>query len=109
MRRGCRPPARESTAGTWMPTLPELRTTAPGMGALHEKELLDLVQRQTLRFFWDHAHPVSGLARERISAGAQPGDTVSVGGSGFGVMAIIVGVDRGWIARAEAVGRLRTM
>ncbi len=27
--------------------------------------LLDIVQRQTFRYFWDFAHPVSGLARER--------------------------------------------
>lgn len=91
-----------------MPAPPELRPMAPDAGAMSENALLDLVQRQTLRFFWDYAHPVSGLARERIGAGAQLDDTVSVGGSGFGVMAIIAGVDRGWIQREEAVERLRT-
>ena len=36
-------------------------------------------------------------------------ETVTAGGTGFGVMAIIVGVARGWIGRAEAVDRLWTM
>src|SRR6266542_4681234 len=32
---------------------------------ISDSELLDIVQRQTFRFFWHYAHPVSGLARER--------------------------------------------
>jgi hypothetical protein len=69
--------------------------------------LLDLVQRQTFRFFWEGAHPVSGLARDRSGIDADPeDDRISVGGSGFGVMAIIVATDRGWIKRYEAVQRL---
>src|SRR5919108_2651380 len=72
--------------------------------------LLDLVQKQTLRYFWDFAHPVSGLARERSNVRPEYGlETVTTGGSGFGVMAIIVGVARGWIGRSEAVERLLTM
>ena len=70
---------------------------------LTDDELLHRVQRQTLKYFWDFAHPVSGLARERSNA--RP-DTVTSGGSGFGIMAIIVGVDRGWLARDAALERL---
>jgi hypothetical protein len=87
----------------------ELYAPDPGTGALPEDELLDLVQRQTLRYFWEFAHPVSGLARERIGSGSQLNDMVSIGASGFGVMSIIVGVQRGWLGRAEAVERLQTM
>ena len=76
---------------------------APDLAA---DQLLDLVQRQTLRYFWDFAHPVSGLARERSNR--QP-DVVTTGGSGFGVMAILAGVERGWITRAEALDRLLTI
>lgn len=82
---------------------------APGAGALAEGELLDLVQRQTLRYFWEFAHPESGLPRERITAGVAPGDMVSVGASGFGAMAIVVGVERGWIRRVDAIERLQRM
>jgi hypothetical protein len=72
-----------------------------------DAQLLDAVQRQTLRYFWDFAHPASGLARERSNVAYDYGlETVTSGGSGFGVMAIIVGVERGWIPRAEAAKRL---
>lgn len=68
-----------------------------------DNELLTLVQRQTFKYFWDFGHPVSGLTRERNNSG----ETVTSGGSGFGVMAIIVGVERGFITRAEGLARLQ--
>jgi hypothetical protein len=72
-----------------------------------DTQLLDAVQRQTLRYFWDFAHPVSGLARERSNVAYDYGlETVTSGGSGFGVMAIVAGVERGWIPRADAAKRL---
>jgi hypothetical protein len=77
---------------------------------LEDADLLDLVQRQTFRYFWDFAHPVSGLARERSNETSGYGqEVVTTGGSGFGVMAIIVAAARGWIGRADAVGRLQRM
>ncbi len=72
-----------------------------------DEALLDKVQRQTLRYFWEFAHPVSRLARERSNRAFGYGaETVTTGGSGFGVMALIVGVVRGWIGRAEAARHL---
>ena len=77
---------------------------------ISDDALLDLVQRQTLRYFWDFAHPVSGLSRERSNVTPRYGlEAVTTGGSGFGVMAIVAGVSRGWIGREEAVDRLWTM
>ncbi|MGO4570836.1 glucoamylase family protein [Microvirga sp. 2TAF3] len=67
------------------------------------------MQRQTLRYFWEFGHPVSGLARERITIGRDPDDRVATGASGMGAMAIITGVERGWIRRQDAVKRLLTM
>jgi hypothetical protein len=77
------------------------------LAALPDEELLEAVQRQTFRFFWEGAHPLCGLAPDRLTtkAGAA-GDLVAVGGSGFGIMAIIVAVERGWVSRAAAVERL---
>ncbi len=77
---------------------------------LDDEGLFDLVQRQTLRYFWDFGHPASGLARERsdVTPGCGP-DVVTTGGSGFGVMAIVAGVERGWLDRADASGRLLEM
>ena len=74
---------------------------------LNDDALLDLVQQRTFRYFWDFAHPVSGLARERSTAAFGYGpEVVTTGGSGFGVMASVIGAERGWIARAEAADRL---
>jgi hypothetical protein len=74
---------------------------------LDDDALLERVQKQTFRYFWDFAHPVSGLARERsIPAFGYGPEVVTTGGSGFGAMAIVIGVERGWIARPEAAGRL---
>src|SRR5690606_6487752 len=67
-----------------------------------EDELLTLVQAQTFGYFWDFAHPASGMARERNSSG----DLVTSGGSGFGIMALIVGMERGFITRAEGLERM---
>jgi hypothetical protein len=64
---------------------------------LTDDALLDLVQQQTLRYFYDFAHPVSGMARERNSSG----EVVTTGGSGFGLMAIVAGIERGFITRQE--------
>lgn len=69
---------------------------------ISDEELLTLVQKQTFRYFWDFGHPVSGMARERSSSL----DLVTTGGTGFGIMAMIVAVQRQFIDRAAAVERL---
>ncbi len=79
---------------------------------LTDVELMDKVQEQTFKYFWDFGHPVSGMARERSDPNAYGGespDIVTSGGSGFGVMAIIVGVERNYISRADAINRLNTI
>src|SRR5262245_56175870 len=73
-------------------------------------ELIEFVQRQTFRFFWEGAHFPSGLARDRQKTTGDPNnDLVAIGGSGFGIMAIVVAVERGWVSRDDAIGRLDTM
>jgi hypothetical protein len=64
---------------------------------------MTLVQRQTFRYFWDFAHTASGLAHERSNGGAE---TATIGGSGFGVMAIIVGIERGFVSREQGAERI---
>lgn len=76
--------------------------SACGFQYVTDGELLTIVQERTFRYFWDYAHPVSGLARERLGSG----DTVTSGGSGFGIMAFPVAVERGFVTRADAAGRL---
>lgn len=82
----------------------------PAHAPLADEALLDLVQRQTIDFFWHGGHPVSGLALDRIRLSAPKGeDRVSIGGVGFAFMAIIVAAERGWIAREAALERLTSM
>jgi len=73
--------------------------------------LLTLVQYRTFQYFLDGAEPVSGMARERIHMdGIYPGNDMNVvtsGGTGFGVMTILVGMERKFITRAEGFKRLR--
>lgn len=70
---------------------------------LSDSALLDVVQKQTVRYFWDFAHPVSGLARERSNESFGYGnETVTTGGTGFGIMSIVAAVERQWIGRDTA-------
>ncbi|MDB5202702.1 MAG: hypothetical protein JWQ27_2111 [Ferruginibacter sp.] len=71
--------------------------------AITDNALLDLVQAQTFKYFYDFGHPVSGLARERNTSG----ETVTSGGSGFGIMALITGVHRNFITRNEGLLRMQ--
>ena len=68
-------------------------------------DLLTLVQNKTFDYFWEYAHPVSGLARERLNSG----NTVTTGGSGFGIMTIPVAIERGFITRSEGAERMLTI
>lgn len=71
---------------------------------LTDNALLDLVQQQTFKYFWEYGHPVSGLARERSNG---DDNVVTSGGSGFGIMAIPVGISRNFITRAEGLARMQ--
>ncbi|MEO7766816.1 MAG: beta-glucosidase, partial [Ferruginibacter sp.] len=74
---------------------------------LSDSALLDIVQKQTFRYFWDFAHPVSGMARERSNVAYNYGnEVVTTGGTGFGVMSVIVAAERKWIGRDTAARML---
>lgn len=86
----------------------QIRTTynkSPKFSRINKDDLLDSVQRKTLRYFWDFAHPVSGMARERNSSG----DLVTSGGTGFGIMALVAAVDRNYLTRYQVVQHLNKM
>lgn len=77
---------------------------------LTDDQLLDVVQKQTFQYFWDGAEPVSGLARERYHVdGVYPENDkniIATGASGFGLMSILVGIDRKFITKKEGFNRL---
>lgn len=74
----------------------------PLFPVISDEDLLTKIQQQTFRYFWDYAEPTSGMARERNGSG----DLVTTGGSGFGLMALVVGMERGFVTRQEGVQRL---
>jgi hypothetical protein len=83
---------------------------AGALAALPDEELLERVQRQTFGYFWEGAHPVSALAPDRCAVRHDAiDDKVAIGGSGFGIMALVVGVERGWVSREAALERLSRM
>jgi len=75
---------------------------------LTDTELMDLTQETTFRYFWDYADANSGAARERYHPNdpSNSQNVVTTGGSGFGLMAILVGIERGYVAREEGFNRL---
>ena len=77
---------------------------------LTDDELLDKVQQDALKYFWEYAETNSKLARERYHVEDPSNDAqiVTTGGSGFGLLSLIVGVERGFVPRAEAVSRFTT-
>ncbi len=82
--------------------------SAPISASTHlmsDEEFLDMVQAYTFRYFWEFGHPVSGLARERNTSG----NLVTMGGSGFGIMAILVAIEREFISWEDGLDRLLDM
>jgi hypothetical protein len=83
-------------------------TTPPAQ--LTDEELMTKAQKDAFKYFWDYAHPISKLARERYHTDDPGNDAniVTTGGSGFGLMTLLVGIERNFVPRAEAVARLQT-
>jgi len=90
-----------------------MTTPSLSQGNLSDSALFRKVQEKTFQYFWDGAEPNSGLARERFHADniypQHDKDIVTSGGGGFGVMAILAGIDNGFITRKEGVKRLHTI
>ena len=86
---------------------PEKKITEETPLAISDDSLLTLVQYQTFQYFWENAEPTSGLARERTHMDniypENDQSTVTIGGSGFGLMAILVGIERGFITREQGL------
>ena len=91
--------ARTSTLRESPPSNQATASTRP----MTDDELLTMVQEASFRYYWEAAEPHSGMTRE-----SQPGndDMIALGASGFGIMAIVVGTDRGFITRQQAIDRL---
>ncbi|MBP1618915.1 MAG: hypothetical protein H6Q14_2742 [Bacteroidetes bacterium] len=78
--------------------------------SISDEALLDSVERRTFLYFWDGAEPTSGMARERYHEDnvypENDKNVVTAGGSGFGIMAIIAGIDRSYVSKKSGFERL---
>ena len=79
-------------------------TISARFNGLEDDELLDLVQQAAFGYFWFHGHPTCGAARDSYNGW---GDTIASGGTGMGIMSIIVAAERNFITRADAADRVR--
>ncbi len=70
---------------------------------MSDAELVTSIQEATFRYFWDYAHPKSGMIRERYYRSK---DVCATGGTGFGVLAVMIGAERGFITREQGVERV---
>jgi len=81
-----------------------------GSTVLSDSSLLDLIQQQTIKYFTEGAEPVSGMAAERIHTDNDYPENdkhvITSGGSGFGVMCLIVAMERKFITREDGLQRL---
>jgi len=92
--------ALDSNDNASAPSEPATAATRP----MTDEQLLTMVQEASFRYYWDGAHPNAGMALESV-----PGDPdlVATGASGFGIMALVVGTERGFITRAQGTARMR--
>lgn len=87
-----------------------IKVAPPVKKGLSDDALLDVVQKQTFQYFWDGAEPNSGAGRERYHADniypENDKSTVATGATGFGLMAILSGIDRGYVTKKQGLERL---
>jgi hypothetical protein len=77
-----------------------------------DQTLLEDMERRSFQFFWEQSDPNTGITRDKSTLAGQPvegkaRDVGSTGATGFGVTALCIGAERGWIARDKARERAR--
>lgn len=89
----------------WIDAIFAVGAAAPDtLPSLTDEGLLDTLQYTAFRYFWDEANPSNGLVRDR----SIPSSPASIAATGFGLTAITIGADHGWITRTQAAGRVLT-
>ncbi|NOT33457.1 MAG: T9SS type A sorting domain-containing protein [Candidatus Eisenbacteria bacterium] len=72
--------------------------------ALTTEALLDTLQHTGFNYFWFEANPANGLVKDRSTAGS----VSSIAATGFGLSAICIGIDHGWVTREQGRARIQT-
>jgi hypothetical protein len=88
--------AQESLPSTTLSTVPNPFAS--------DDAFLDYVQQANFDYFWYTANPANGLIPDRSATGS----ACSIAAVGFGLTAIGIGIDHGWISRTQGVARVLT-
>ena len=100
-RRGLR--AADNTA-LKAPIAPPANTLSPG-----EDAFLDELEKANYLFFWEQAHPATGLVKDRCNTrGTDTSIVASIAATGFGLTALCIGQQRGWVSASDARERVIT-
>ncbi|MGH9630862.1 MAG: glucoamylase family protein, partial [Bryobacteraceae bacterium] len=76
---------------------------------LNRQGLLEEIERRACRYFYDQAHPETGLVRDRVRVAGFDGRRVaSIAATGFGLSALCIGSSRGYIPTRDAIDRAET-
>lgn len=86
-----------------------VRSEAPVALAPEDERLLEEIQRATFLFFWEQSDPATGLVRDRfnVRAASDSRTAASIAATGFGLTAICIGAQRGYMPVEEARARAR--
>lgn len=77
--------------------------------AMTDNEFLDLVQKRAAMFFWQEADPRTGLVPDRARNFApRAGRVANLAATGFGLTALIIAQERGWLSRDQVYNRTLT-
>jgi hypothetical protein len=80
---------------------------APSSLSPQDEEFLNGLEHACFLFFWEQGNPKTGLVRDRCNVRINDSNTVaSIASSGFGLTALCIGVERGFIPRNEARQRI---
>jgi hypothetical protein len=78
----------------------------PQKSQLTDEQLLDELQRRAVLYFWETADPRTGLVKDRASNfGVDAYTEASTAATGYGLAALAIGADHGWLSRSEAETR----
>lgn len=103
--QGTAPPVRFVLATALALTLGSAPALAPQAALAQDTEaLLDTLQHTGVLYFWNEANPTNGLIKDRDT----PGSVSSIASTGFGLSALCIGVDRGWLPRPAVRQRVLT-
>ncbi|HXI24411.1 MAG TPA: glucoamylase family protein [Pyrinomonadaceae bacterium] len=86
---------------------------SPRTFSARDRSFLEDLERRSFQYFWEHAGASTGLVLDRTRTDGAPADedhrtVASIAATGFGLTAICIGAERGWVKRDAARERVRT-